>query len=229
MKLNLTVSVDDVCPKKGYRIIGEPAEKWFRELNEEFGAKFDLFVPSDYHGRNKLTNNRTWIQELHSIPWISLNCHGHYHECINGAYGEMEMFEPNPLCAGNINKMLGEWNETLGDYPKGWRSPGWMINERNKELIEKLFDYVAIHYEHNQGMKWDCKTFFGHDGIQQTEIGIHNVSEDGETGMVMFQSHIAGNHNDNVWNQKNFDQLKLSLEHLVQTQNCTFKTLKECL
>ena len=42
----------------------------------------------------------------------------------------------------------------------------------------------------------------------------------------MFQSHIAGNHNDNVWNEDNYQQIRLSLGHL-KSQGIEFKTLNE--
>ena len=60
---------------------------------------------------------------------------------------------------------------------------------------------------------------FGADGIHETDIGLHN-------GKVMFQSHIAGEWNDNCWNKENYEQMRLSLEYLVQ-QDVKFKTLKE--
>ena len=46
--------------------------------------------------------------------------------------------------------------------------------------------------------------------------------------MIMFQSHIAGDWNDNVWNEDNYKQMRLSLSHLKQYKP-KFKTLKECL
>lgn len=89
--------------------------------------------------------------------------------------------------------------------------------------MDRCFNYVAIHYEHNRNLQWNCKTFFGHDGIQQENISIHN--ED----MIMFQSHIAGKHNHNVWNEQNYEQLRMSLDHLFSTYDVTPKLLKECL
>jgi len=249
MNLQIAISCDDICPKPGYRLIGEPAEKWFRELNDEFGAKFTCFIPANYHGTNLLSENKEWIQELNSISWIECAGHGFFHQCQDPTqFGEMEFFEMNSFkkIDDRMFRIFDEWLKCDVEIT-GWRNPGWMNSEMfnvwfNNNIFassdnthsvgqfrNKTLKYMALHYEHNRGMKWNCKTFFGHDGIHQTEIGIHNVSEDGETGMVMFQSHIAGNHNDNVWNQKNFDQLKLSLEHLVQTQNCEFKLLKECI
>ena len=44
----------------------------------------------------------------------------------------------------------------------------------------------------------------------------------------MFQSHIAGEWNDNVWNEANYKQMRLSLSYL-KDQGAKFKTLSECL
>ena len=72
-------------------------------------------------------------------------------------------------------------------------------------------------------MPWLCKTFYGHDGIHTTDIKVHNGD------MVMFQSHIAGDWNDNIWNESNYEQMRLSLQFLTNTTEITFKTLEECL
>lgn len=230
MKINLNIACDDINPKKGYRLIGEPAEKWFRQLNEEFGCKFTLFVPSCYHNQYPISQHKEWIQELNSIEWLELAAHGHYHDTSDRSkWGECEMFEPYPLIAGIINDMLGEWYEVLGTYPVGFRPPGWLCSENAKNTLEQCFKYVAVHYEHNRNLQWDCKTFFGHDGIQQEHIEIHNISPDGETGMIMFQSHIAGKHNHNVWSEENYNQLRMSLTHLFENFDITPKTLKELL
>ena len=42
----------------------------------------------------------------------------------------------------------------------------------------------------------------------------------------MFQSHIAGDWNDNVWNEENYNQVKFSLEYLLQFKP-KFNTLQE--
>lgn len=233
MNLIINIAVDDVNPKKGYRILGEKPEKWLRELNERYGCKFTLFCPANFHGTNRLRDNKEWIRELDSIPYFELAAHGFYHDTSDRSkWGECEFFEIRGIDVAleRVQMIYDEWNACgLGIDKIGWRSPGWLTSEGSKHIIERNFKYAAIHYEHNQGMKWDCKTFFGHDGIQQENIGIHNVSEDGETGMIMFQSHIYGNHNHNVWNESNFEQLCQSLDYLTSNYNCTFKTLDECL
>jgi hypothetical protein len=47
--------------------------------------------------------------------------------------------------------------------------------------------------------------------------------------MFMFTSHIAGNHNHNVWSRENYEQFKLSLEFLFGNFDLEPKFLKECL
>ena len=60
---------------------------------------------------------------------------------------------------------------------------------------------------------------FGADGIHETDINLHD-------GRIMFQSHIAGDWNDNIWNAHNYEQIRLSLSHLYN-QGLTFKTIGE--
>lgn len=232
MQLKITVSIDDCHPAKNWRILGDPTENWLRSLNEEFGAKFVLFVPSNYHREFPLSQNKSWIQELNSIPYFEIAGHGHFHQTSSpGKFGECEFAELNSW--REVDNRMGllkrEW-DAVEIQPSGWRNPGWLCSDTFNEWINSMqlskknwFKYVALHYEHNHNLQWNCKTFFGHDGIQQENISIHNGD------MVMFQSHIAGSWNHNVWNESNYDQLRLSLEHLVGQYDCEFKTLKECL
>jgi hypothetical protein len=222
--MRLTVAIDDVNPQRGYRILGEKTETWLRNLNEEFGIRFTLFVPSNYHKNNPLSENKDWVKELNSIEWLELAAHGHYHMTSDAQrFGECEFAEIDSHTAKERILMLEDEWASCEVMPIGWRNPGWLINPSNVPVIESSFEYVAIHYEHNRGLKWGCKTFFGHDGIQMTNISLHN--ED----MIMFQSHIAGSHNHNVWSQDNYDQLHLSLTHLFESNEITPKLLKECL
>jgi len=226
MNLRLTIAIDDVNPKKGYRILGEQTETWLRKLNEEFGVRFTLFIPSNYHKEYPLSENKEWVQELSSIEWLELAAHGHFHKCRFPTFGECEFFELQNVdeARQRLDLCYDEWMGSVGKFPLGWRNPGWLCSLESHRAIQYLpLQYVAIHYEHNRGMEWNCKTFLGHDGIQQENISIHNDD------MIMYQSHIAGTHNHNVWNQDNYDQLHLSLTHLFDSHQVTPKLLKECL
>lgn len=230
-KLIVNIAIDDCNPLKGYRILGEKPEKWLRELNERYGCKFTLFCPSNFHNEAPVSKHKTWATELNSLEFVEIAYHGHLHMTSNPKqFGECEFAPEMDIMqiSQKLHSMAWEWAE-CGIYPVGFRTPGWVMSDRSKSSINNFWydgreiEYVAVHYEHNRGMKWNCKTFFGHDGIHQENISIHNDN------MIMFQSHIYGNHNHNVWNEANFEQLCLSLDHLTSNYNCTFKTLQECL
>lgn len=232
--IKLTISIDDVNPLPGWRILGDPSEKWLRTLHEQFGLKFTLFIPSHYHNlpNTQLRDNKEWIQELNSIEWIELAAHGHFHETSDRSrYGECEFLELDYYQASYTLSMSWEqWDDADVDVPCGFRPPGWLVSPQSNQAIKDfivnehpIFKYVAIHYQHNNGLKWNCKEFFGHDDIQSNSISVHNEN------MIMFQSHICGNWNKNVWNQDNYEQLRLSLNYL--SENLTYQpaTLQECV
>ena len=223
MNLKITISIDDVNPQKGYRILGDKTETWLRQLNDEFGAKYTLFIPSNYHGKYPLSEHKEWINELNNIDWIETASHGHFHQTSNSQlYGECEWYEITGYEARKrYQQMMAEWDE-VELIPNGWRNPGWLINPLNIDIIQDNFEYVALHYDHNRNFHWNCKTFFGHDGIQQENISVHNDD------MIMLQSHIAGKHNHNVWNEQNYEQLRISLSHLYANFQIEPKLLKEC-
>lgn len=228
MNLKVTISIDDVCPKPGYQIIDEPAEQWLRSLNEEFGAKFTLFIPSNFHDQYPISQHKSWINKLKSIEYFEIASHGHFHQTSNPSrFGECEFFELNTFddVVERARLMFHEWND-VGILPTGWRSPGWLTSQATAAIIPTQFDYAAVHCEHSKEVRWgrtNFKLFTGHDNINAEHISVHNGD------MIMFQSHIAGKHNLNMWTQESYEQLRISLQHLVENNNCQFKTLKECL
>ena len=60
-KLNLTISIDDVNPLKGWGAEGDIQMTYLDNLNKEFGAKFTLFIPSNYHNQAPLSKHIDWI------------------------------------------------------------------------------------------------------------------------------------------------------------------------
>jgi|TARA_R110000744_G_scaffold218069_1_gene336793 hypothetical protein len=221
--LNLTISIDDINPLKGWGAEGDIQMTYLDDLNREFGAKFTLFIPSNWHKQAPLSKHKDWIDWLKSKDYFELAAHGHYHECENTGIGECEFWELNTeqKAKDRINLMFKEW-EAIGHKPEGWRNPGWLGNPIAIKELGKHFKYSAVHYEHNLNNKWLCKTFYGADGIDTTDIKIHN------NNMIMFQSHIAGDWNDNIWNKTNYEQMRVSLKHLSK-MNVEYKTLSECL
>jgi hypothetical protein len=219
--MEITISIDDIHPESGWGVQGDTCMGYLNKLNKEFGAKFTLFIPSNYHHKYPISQHREWIDWLKSKDYFELAAHGHYHQCERTNIGECEFFEldTEEKAQERISLMLNEW-ESVNHKPSGWRNPGWLAHPTSIQELSKHFKYSAVHYEHNNNIQWGCKMLFGADGIHETNIEFHN----GEC--VMFQSHIAGNWNDNIWNKQNYEQMRLSLKHLLQ-YNPTFKTLSE--
>ena len=221
--IKLTISIDDIHPEKGWGVEGDECMYYLDELNKEFGAKFTLFIPSNYHHKAKLSENKDWIDWLKSKGYFELAAHGHYHQCERQGIGECEFAELDTIdkVEDRLNKCITEWN-AVDHKPLGWRNPGWIATYKAVEVLGKAFDWSAIHYQHNMNFKWACHTFYGADGIHETDISIHN------NDMIMFQSHIAGEWNDNIWNEANYNQMRLSLKELSK-QDIVYKTLSECM
>ena len=221
--MNLTIAIDDVNPLKDWRILGDITEKYLFDLNKKFGAKFTLFIPSNYHNEAPISEHKEWINELNSSGIFELAAHGHFHQTVNpDRFGECEFYElaGDEIIEHRIHLMFEEWDK-VGIKPKGWRNPGWLCSWRASELLSKHFDWVALHYEHNRGLIWNgCKEIFGSDGIHKNDITLHSER-------VMLHSHIFGDWNDNVWNEDNYKQANLSLEFLCKYHDIEFKTMSE--
>lgn len=223
MEFNLTVAIDDVHPEYGWGMPGDKCVYYLNELNKEFGTKFTLFIPSNYHRQYPISQHKEWIDWLMSMGYFELAAHGHYHQTSDkDIWGEMEFAElqdPKQI-TDRILLMQNEWN-AVGINPKGWRNPGWICSPQSAEQLKHLFEYVAVHYIHNMGLMWGTsKMIFGADGIHETDIKIHNDN-------FMFQSHIAGDWNKNIWNQENYEQFRMSLNFLHTEYKINNKFISE--
>jgi peptidoglycan/xylan/chitin deacetylase (PgdA/CDA1 family) len=220
--MNITIAVDDNHPQPGWGLQGDPQMEYFQSLNEEFGAKFTLFIPSNYHQEYPISKYQEWIDWMISKPYLEIAAHGHTHQCEKSIYGEMEFYELRDpyLIKQRIEDMNEEWDK-VGYKPKGWRNPGWMASSQSISQLQYNFEWAALHNQHNEGKKWNCKMIFGHVGINQQKVYTNN-------NILMFQSHIAGDHNDNVWDEKNyynFRRLLINMEN--EKQILEFKTFSE--
>jgi len=222
LKKNVTISIDDLHPEKGWGCYGDMSVAYLKNLWEEFGCKFTLFIPSNYHGKYPLSEHKDWIDFWKEQEWVELAAHGHYHQCERTDIGECEFYEldTEDKATKRIGECLSEWNN-VGVTPAGWRNPGWLAHPEAIKALGKYFKYAAIHEEHNHGIPWSCKTLIGCDGINQTEsIKMYNDT-------FMFQSHIAGDWNDNVWNENNYENFREVLKHLSDSYDLNYVTLGE--
>ena len=220
--MKLTVAIDDLHPEKGWGIEGDECMFYLDELNKEFGIKFTLFIPSNYHNKFPLSQHKYWIDWLLIKNYFELAAHGHYHMTSNKQmWGECEFadMQTEEICRERISLMMNEWKE-VNHQPKGWRNPGWLCQPHCVNPLSEVFGYAAVHYEHNREMNWGCKMLFGHDGIHETNIQLHN-------NVLMFQSHIAGDWNQNVWNKNNYEQFRTSLQFIKENYSIEPLFLKE--
>jgi|TARA_B100001093_G_C26808733_1_gene1006637 hypothetical protein len=222
LKKNVTISIDDLHPKKDWGCDGDLSVAFLKNLWKEFGCKFTLFIPSNYHGKYPLSKHKDWVDFWRNQEWVELAAHGHFHLCERDDIGECEFFELDTEVKAEerIQQCLNEW-KSVGYTPKGWRNPGWLAHPQAIQIIGNHFKYSAIHNEHNHDIKWSCKTFTGHDGINQTE----SIQMYGDT--FMFQSHIAGDWNDNIWNKNNYENFREVLIYLSSLYELNYVTLGE--
>lgn len=222
--INITIAIDDNHPETGWGVEGDKSMEYLEELNKEFGAKFTLFIPSNYHYGYPISQYKDWVDYLLSKQYFELAAHGHYHQTTNpDRLGEMEFMDmTEEECIDRVKSIVNEWS-LVGHKPKGWRNPGWMCQPYCVKHLSKEFEWVALHYQHNHGYQWDTKMLFGADGIHETDIKLHNGNN------IMFQSHIAGDWNHNTWSEKNYQQIRLSLQHLKDNYEINFKTISEII
>ena len=224
MEINLTVAIDDVHPEKGWGMPGDECMEYLDSLYNEFGTKFTLFIPSNYHTQYPISKHIDWIQWLQSLGYFELAAHGHYHQTSNkDVWGEMEFAElQDPIQISNrILLMQNEWR-AVGIDPIVWRNPGWICSLQSQLQLKETFESAAIHYDHNMGLDWgNCKMIYGHDGIHETDIKVHNGN------CLMFQSHIAGDWNKNVWNNDNYKQFLLALNYIHANYTVNNKFISE--
>ena len=219
--MKLTIAIDDVNPKKDWRIFGDKTESWLRDLHETYGVKYNLFIPTNHHGEAPISKHKGWVNELVSSGMFELSAHGHFHQTSDKSrFGEMEFVDMTELqCIERIKMMMGEWSSV--EYrPFGWRNPGWVCQPYCVPHLSKEFEWAALHYEHNHNNKWDCKMIYGYDGINETDIKLH-------AGNIMFQSHIFGSWNRNEWTEENYQQLKMSLDYIFTNMEVTPCTISE--
>ena len=222
--MNLVVAIDDLHPEQGWGCEGDVQVDYLRSLNDEFGVKFTLFCPSYYHHKYKLTKD--WVSYWKQFDWVELANHGHYHDTKKYTFeqiGDQEFLELDFVEATErIQESLELW-EQCGHKPKGFRAPGWGIQQDAAYAVSNYFEWIAGHEHINQGIDFKNvpKYFVGADGIHETD----NINLYGET--FMFQSHINGVHNNNVWSEENYLHFEQVIEYLLSEYELNFVTISE--
>ena len=79
--MEVTISIDDLHPEKGWGCEGDESVEYLQKLNDEFGCKFTLFIPSFYHKKYPLSEHKEWVDFWLDKDWVELASHGYYHMC----------------------------------------------------------------------------------------------------------------------------------------------------
>ena len=222
--MEVIIAIDDLHPEKGWGCEGDESIGYLEQLNQEFGCKFTLFIPANYHEEYPVSKHKDWVDWWLSKSWAEIASHGYYHKVFKYKFeqiGDQEFLELNYQESKDRTKMIfDEWDK-VGYKPKGFRMPGWGCNHESAKLIGENFKWVAAHNEINFGIDFGCDTYYGCDGIHETEnINLWD-------NRFMFQSHIAGDWNDNCWNEKNYLNFREVLRYLSTEYDLSYKTLSE--
>lgn len=219
MQLKLNISIDDVNPKKGWRIIGEPTQKYLEQLHEHFGCKTTLFIPTNHHGNASISENKSWLKELADLKFIEFGAHGHYHKTDDpGTWGECEFGEldnPNQIL-NRIQMIMRCWND-CDLNPKVWKSPGWLTSREAVNQLSTWFPYAVVHPQHNHNLMWKNKV------INATDYSKGLPSMDCN---IFILTHIFGNH-DNTWNDNFYNWVYESLEIITKNIPTEMSFIKE--
>jgi hypothetical protein len=217
-KVNIVIAIDDLHPEKNYGLENDQSTKYLQELNEDYGCKFNLFIPSNWHGQFPVSEHKDWFKFWNDKDWIEISAHGHFHErsIFDPGFKACEFLELEDESAEHrLNQCLEEWAKL--DYkPKGWRMPGWAATQSSFDFVFKNFEYAAMHENINADIQVpeDFKTFaFSSSITNQTQLYIR---QDNEENYIYFQSHIYGIDNQNNWDEKNFEHFKNTLNVLQE-------------
>jgi len=224
-KLTITVSIDDTHPEQNWGCEGDQSVEYLKELNKEFGCKFILFTPSNYHEKYPLSKHKDWIQYWLQYDWIELAAHGHYHKriVVDPGCRECEFIELDYNQAKDrLNECLHEWNSS-GYSPIGWRMPGWLATQGSFDAVSELFGYTAIHSYLNDNIKINNKLFKGENSIHNDESV--NIIDN----VIYFQSHIWGEYNKNNWNEENYLNFRNILLYLKDNFELEYKLFNELI
>ena len=227
-KLNVILCVDDMHPEEGYGCPDDTQTHLLTELNREYGIQVTSFIPSNYHSKYPLSENKDWVDFWKRKKWVELAAHGCYHDVFKYTrqqIGECEFYELNlEEATDRTEVMMTEWG--LVDHtPRGFRFPGWQCTPESAKAVSNVFDYLAIHSELNNSIRFTgkAKIFKGDQSIVNTKsVQIWNHG-------LIFQSHIAGESNDNNWNEENYETFRTILESLRKNFELNFLRYEELL
>ena len=227
-KLNVIVCVDDMHPEEGWGCADDTQTHLICELNKEYGVQFTLFMPSNYHFKYPVSENKEWVDFWKNKDWVEIGAHGCYHDVqkySRDTIGEQEFLELDyEESKDRIELMLTDW-AMVDCKPRGFRFPGWGCTPESSRAAAEYFDYLALHSDLNNRIHFPktVKTFRGDSSIvDKSRIQFWNHG-------VVFQSHIAGKANSNNWTEQNYETFRTILNALQKNYTLNFIRYGELL
>ena len=194
---NFTLLIDDFCPQITKNHIDF---KVLMKLMDEYPIKVTLFIPADM--RELLVDHplrynnfsfchidrlKSWSEWANSLASdrIELAMHGYYHWNYEQKNAKEFCDLGYTTTEERIDKMLKAF-KAIPNATKGFRPPGHGISEDLLGiLVERNFDYLAIHYEVKIPKKFKIKTIFtGIPGTVSAHFGclaynsLHKIEKD---------------------------------------------------
>ena len=173
-------------------------------------------------------SNKEWVDFCKRKNWIELAAHGCYHDVFKYTrqeIGECEFYELDfKEAVDRVELMMTEWG-LVDHIPRGFRFPGWQCTPDSARSVSNVFDYLAIHPNLNNRIRFTgkAKIFRGDSSIvDKGSIQIWNHG-------IVFQSHIAGKANENNWTDQNYETFRAILNALQKKYTLNFIRYEELL
>lgn len=151
------ISIHDVRPGNRAAV-----EAMIADLARHGAERVSLLVMPDWHHRDRAFSNAPFCDWLRGMrdAGHELVLHGYYHEQVSirplgiGAgviakhytAGEGEFYDIDHQTARElIARGLGEWKSALGEAPRGFIAPAWLLGkEAARALAEFDFDFTTL-------------------------------------------------------------------------------------
>ena len=86
--MEVIIAIDDLHPEKGWGCEGDESIGYLEQLNQEFGCKFTLFIPANYHEDYPISKHKDWVDWWLSKSWAEIASHGYYHKVFKYTFLE---------------------------------------------------------------------------------------------------------------------------------------------
>jgi len=219
-RIKLAISVDDIHNEEGFgKYPHEKPMKFLKDLNEEFGLKFTLFVVPCWHGKYQLDGELLeFLKE--NQEWIEVSAHGftHYHK---NPKHSMEFKDLKPEEIYRSVNFSAHTFKSKGLVPKGFKAPGWFFPEPMLKLIIQNFEYIMEDFRGTRPIyiKLPKGRLFRRVPFTESihEIGRidWSLADLEESDSIILHSHFGvGKSNPNNWNDELFEKVRWLVKKL---------------